>query len=111
MELAFARHCAEGGDAATFAERILWHARHGYVYSGADAFLLAEEVGCDPDGLALYRGGDWNCWFVDLAAGRGALGRFIGLAPWPHEYFAYHRTQRDQRLRVLPWEKGLKYGR
>lgn len=113
VQAAFAWHCAHP-DGRTFLERIAQAMQTGLVYAGPDAFLLAQEVLCDPETPACYSGaGDRaNCWFIELAAGPRAVGRFFQLLHRPQPWVAYHRNHRDARLRVWPWArlKGI-YGR
>lgn len=104
VQLAYAWYQAQG-DALTFTEYVGGFMRAGYVYCGPDAFILAKEV-LLRDGQWLYEGaGSVNCWFIQLAAGLGALPRIRAMAPRKHPFVAFYRVGKDTRLRVWAWSK------
>ena len=76
---------------------------NGYVVNGPDAFIMGKPVLWSEG--SMY-GGDVepNCWLVQLAAGKGALKRFLEVAPFKLEYVAWHRHG-GERYRIYKWEK------
>jgi hypothetical protein len=103
VQLAYVWHQLHGGD-ETFIEHVGRFMRDAYAYAGPDAFILAQEV-WHGDGELYTGAGRVNCWFIDLAAGPGAIGRFLALAPRPQPFVAFYRRAKDNILRVWPWAR------
>ena len=75
---------------------------NGYVVSGPDCFILGKPVLWKEE--QMYSGDvAANCWFVQLAAGRKALMRFLEVAPFELEYVAWQRRG-SERYRVYKWD-------
>lgn len=95
---------------ADYIERVgalpkdLMHAAvHGIAYSGPDVFVLgwpttrARVLAGRPH--AAKRGAA-DCWFILVAAGRGALRKVGELLPFNLPYIAYHRRKKTLKI----WE-------
>jgi hypothetical protein len=74
---------------------------NGYVVSGQDCFIMGKPVLWEKD--EMHSGEEANCWFVQLAAGRNALMRFLDVAPFELEYVAWQRRG-SERYHVYKWD-------
>lgn len=91
----------------SFWERVGWHFSCGYVWSTPEVFMLAHTVHWDDAAGVVHDAGmRHNAWFVELAAGccRGAVGKLMGLAPYPLPWVCYRRRN-EPRVRAFRWEK------
>lgn len=87
-----------------------WHLQHGYVWSGADAFIVGRPIPkhCleQADEFISWDKNICDVWFVWLAAGKQSLQRFIEVAPFKLPYVAWHRNKKDQQtLKVWSWDQ------
>ena len=77
IDEAQALYRAGGPQSLEFTRLVASYLSGGYVYSGPDAFILARPVE--------------DAWFVRLAVGRGALGRFLQMMPYRLPYVQWER--------------------
>ena len=71
------------------------------MVSGPDVFIMGKPVMWE--GGEMHSGGvAHNCWFVQLAAGRNALMRFLEVAPFELELVAWQRRG-TERYHVYAW--------
>ena len=87
-----------------------WHLSHGYVWSGADSFIVGRPIPRDAleqaDEFIAYDKKISDVWFVWLAAGKGAFARFLEVAPFKLPYVAWHRNKgENQKLKVWSWDQ------
>lgn len=89
----------------TFVEDFAFFANYGYIYSGDDCFIMARPIARRDDQFVFDKGFTFirpDSWFVYLGAGKGALRRFIDLAPFKTEWVCWHRRT-DSQLRYHLW--------
>lgn len=100
-----AKQWQEENDATLdFDQLVTWHLANGLVFSNAGSFLVAKELHCNFDDKTLSDTEPRNCWFVRLAASTdGKLSEFMRVAPYPHEYVAWHRRGGSE-LKIHRWE-------
>ena len=90
----------------TFCDDFAFFAKCGYIYSGDDCFIMARPIERRSDRFAFDKGITFrnpDAWFVYLGAGKGALHRFIDLAPFKTEWVCWHR-RKDNELRYHTWK-------
>lgn len=95
------------GTSRNFTHDLAEYLSLGFVYSGADAFVMARPM--ERDQLQWWN--DWHyipnkpdTWFVFLAAGEGNLSRFQQLAPYKLPFIAWHRRT-GSKIHVHEWAK------
>jgi hypothetical protein len=95
------------GTSRDFTHDLAVYLSLGFVYSGADAFIMARPI----ERSQLQWWNDWHytpnkpdTWFVFLAAGEGNLARFQQLAPYKLPYIAWHRRE-NRKPHVYDWTK------
>lgn len=93
-----------------FTADLAWHLRHGVVYSGPDAFVMARPVCWHEDALLEHRlpRGEPDTWFVWMAVGTGAVRKALSLCPYPLKYAAWQRHG-DARFRRYSLERITRY--
>jgi len=82
-----------------FEERLGWYLMNGVVISTPERFIMAKAIRKDvgPD--------DWNpdkpdCWWVDLAAGKGSIRWWLEQAPFKLPFIGWMRSkQAGNRLK------------
>lgn len=92
--------------AQDFWEAVGEHLSAGYVWSTPKVFMLASETRWNAEEKQ-FESGKANCWFVRLAASAGhanTAGELLRVAPWPHQYVAWHRRGQTEP-RVYRWDK------
>jgi hypothetical protein len=105
------------GKKNTLKQAIDWHFERGYVYSGVDVFILARPVfsGDVEDIMRPWVDQDpecVDCWFVWFASGRGAIFRFMELAPFRLPFVGWHRYD-DRPPKFFEWarvQRKVKHG-
>ncbi len=92
----------------SFTEDLSFYLEKGYVYSGHDFFIMGRPITRRDDRFALDYGFSYknpNAWFVHLAAGKGALRKFLDVAPFALEWVCWHKQKLDRaKLNYYKWE-------
>ena len=92
----------------TFEEDLAFYLNKGYVYSGCDFFIMGRPITRRDDRFALDYKFNYlnpNAWFVHLAAGEGALRKFLDVAPFPLDWVCWHKHKADRAgLNYYKWE-------
>ena len=92
----------------SFEEDLCFYLKSGYVYSGRDHFIMGRPITKRYDGFVLdygFRFNDPNAWFVYLAAGKGALSRFLDIAPFKLEWVCWHKEKAERpKLKYYKWD-------
>jgi hypothetical protein len=89
----------------TFVQDFAFFAEFGYIYSGDDFFIMARPINRRDDYFLLdkkFKFKNPNSWFVYLAAGKGALHRFIEIAPFKTKWVCWHRRTNSE-LKYHSW--------
>ena len=87
-----------------FGEMLEHYLNHGYVWSSNTEFILGKTVWVE-DGKLSFDHPEPNAWYVQLAAGKGAIGRFLELAPFPLPYVVWQRRGNNDNYHIYTWEK------
>lgn len=72
-----------------------------------DTYARTAYCYCSPECLILARIENSNTWFIHLAAGPGALHRFMQLAPFPLPFVAFARPEKHDKVNIYRWERIL----
>jgi hypothetical protein len=101
-----------------FAEVHGQYSEHGYVFSTPQWLIMARPVRRDNPGAwlkvqdigqAFPSCPEADAWYVQIAVGRGALGRFVQHMPFHLPFICWRRSLKDasQRLRFYRLDRVL----
>lgn len=92
-----------------FVNYVVWHHRHGFVFSRPDCFVMGRAVVRSApaekirDLSNLFPSSDCDAWYIHAAAGN--LSRMWSLMPWPLGWIGFTRlSDPSSELRFFPAE-------
>lgn len=104
-----AQHWWDNYSTQDFWEAVGEHLSAGYVWNSPECFMLAKPCRWNAEDQ-IFEVGEYNCWFVSLAAGSAGTGcvrECLRVAPHPMQYVAWCRRGSFEP-RVYLWNKLIK---
>jgi hypothetical protein len=90
---------------APFEYYLVWHHRHGFVYSTPGFFIMGRHVSRElfnPNKLEYFSPEDSDAWYVHAMA--GSMAKAWSILPWELPYLMWERlTESGRDLRCYPF--------